>query len=122
MLGIQVINDPAAATVALEPMRTRLLSELAAPASAATLAWALGSSPRWATSFVVRERRANVWRPWRWIPTFASGRRQTGRLSPNELTEAIAQLVAKYHDAPAAGGRAHRLVVVAHPPAAEIQA
>jgi DNA-binding transcriptional ArsR family regulator len=38
MLDIQVIDDPAAATVALEPMRSRLLSELAAPASAATLA------------------------------------------------------------------------------------
>src|SRR6202012_3962728 len=33
----------------------------------------------------------------------------------NELTEAIAQLVAKYHDETAPGGRAHRLVVVAHP-------
>nr|HRC85908.1 ArsR family transcriptional regulator [Thermoanaerobaculia bacterium] len=32
-----------------------------------------------------------------------------------ELTEAITKLVAKYHDPSAAGGRAHRLVVVAHP-------
>src|SRR2546425_1072462 len=71
MLDIQVIDDPAAATVALEPIRSRLLSELAAPASAA----------RWAISFVVRTRRANAWRPWRWIPRFASGRRRTGRLS-----------------------------------------
>ena len=155
MLDIQVIEDPAAAAVALEPMRSRLLSELAAPASAATLAarvglarqkvnyhlnaleahglvrlaheriWgglterllvataasyvvspgALGpvgadprreidrlsasfliavghgSSARWATLFVVRQRRANAWRPWPWIPRFASGRRPTGRLS-----------------------------------------
>src|SRR5881397_348952 len=143
MLDIQVIDDPAAATVALEPMRSRLLSELAAPASAATLAtrvglarqkvnyhlraleshglirlaekrkWgglterllvataasyvvspsALGPvavdpnrevdrlSARWVTSFVVRKRRANACRPWRWIPRFASGRRRTGRLS-----------------------------------------
>jgi len=32
-----------------------------------------------------------------------------------ELTEAIATLVSKYHDASTPGGRAHRLVVVAHP-------
>jgi hypothetical protein len=33
----------------------------------------------------------------------------------NELAEAITKLVAKYHDESAVGGRAHRLVVVAHP-------
>src|ERR1700759_4136978 len=42
MLDIQVIDDPAAATVALEPTGSRLLSELAAPASAATLATRVG--------------------------------------------------------------------------------
>ena len=42
MFDIQVIDDPAAATVALEPMRSRLLSELSAPASAATLATRVG--------------------------------------------------------------------------------
>src|SRR5260221_11238610 len=42
MLDIQVIDDPATATVALEPMRSRLLSELAMPASAATLATRVG--------------------------------------------------------------------------------
>jgi DNA-binding transcriptional ArsR family regulator len=42
MLDIQVIDDPAAATVALEPVRSRLLSELVAPASAATLATRVG--------------------------------------------------------------------------------
>src|SRR5258706_11934846 len=42
MLDIQVIDDPAAATVAMEPTRSRLLSELAAPASAATLASRVG--------------------------------------------------------------------------------
>src|SRR6187402_2563978 len=42
MLDIQVIDDPAAATVALEPMRSRLLSELVVPASAATLATRVG--------------------------------------------------------------------------------
>jgi hypothetical protein len=33
----------------------------------------------------------------------------------NELTEAITKLVSKYHDESAPGGRAHRLMVVAHP-------
>src|SRR4029078_6590960 len=42
MFDIQVIDDPAAATVALEPIRSRLLSELAVPASAATLATRVG--------------------------------------------------------------------------------
>src|SRR6201747_2147301 len=42
MLDIQVIDDPATATVALEPIRSRLLSEMAAPASAATLAARIG--------------------------------------------------------------------------------
>src|SRR4051794_38531601 len=42
MLDTQVIDDPAAATVALGPMRSRLLSELATPASAATLATRVG--------------------------------------------------------------------------------
>src|SRR5881392_4427461 len=42
MFDLQVIEDPEAATVALEPMRSRLLSELAAPASAATLASRVG--------------------------------------------------------------------------------
>ena len=42
MLDLQVIDDSAAATVALEPMRSRLLHELAVPASAAMLATRVG--------------------------------------------------------------------------------
>jgi DNA-binding transcriptional ArsR family regulator len=42
MPDIHVIDDPAAAAVALEPVRTRLLAELAVPASAATLATRIG--------------------------------------------------------------------------------
>ena len=42
VLDIQVIDDPAAATAALEPVRSRLLAELGAPASAATLAARVG--------------------------------------------------------------------------------
>ena len=33
----------------------------------------------------------------------------------SELTAAITQLAARYHDASAPGGRTHRLVLVAHP-------
>lgn len=32
-----------------------------------------------------------------------------------ELTESITQLVSRYHDAAAPGGRSHRLILVAHP-------
>lgn len=42
MLAVEVIDDPTAAAVALDPIRSRLLSELAEPASAATLANRLG--------------------------------------------------------------------------------
>ncbi|HEX6812302.1 MAG TPA: helix-turn-helix domain-containing protein [Planctomycetota bacterium] len=42
MLECEVIEDPAVATVALEPARSRLLAELAEPASAAELAARLG--------------------------------------------------------------------------------
>src|SRR5262245_25140583 len=42
MLDVEVIDDPAAAAVALEPVRSRLLAELAEPASAATLASRVG--------------------------------------------------------------------------------
>ena len=38
MLAVKVIDNPAAAAVALDPVRSSLLSELAEPASAATLA------------------------------------------------------------------------------------
>src|SRR6516164_1282776 len=42
MVDVEVINDPNAAAVALEPVRSRLLSELAEPRSAATLAARVG--------------------------------------------------------------------------------
>jgi len=42
MQDIEVIEDAAAATVALDPVRARLLAELAAPASAAGLAARVG--------------------------------------------------------------------------------
>jgi DNA-binding transcriptional ArsR family regulator len=42
VIDVEVIDDPAAAGVALEPVRSRLLAELARPASAAALAQRLG--------------------------------------------------------------------------------
>jgi DNA-binding transcriptional ArsR family regulator len=42
MLDVEVIDDPAAAVVALDPVRARLLAELAEPASAAALAARVG--------------------------------------------------------------------------------
>src|SRR5262252_5020828 len=42
MKDLCVIDDPASASVALDPVRSRLLSELRAPMSAATLAGRLG--------------------------------------------------------------------------------
>lgn len=189
MFDIEVIEDPAAATVALEPIRSRILAELGAPASAATLAarvaltrqkvtyhlntleahglvrvaahrqWggiterlfvataaqyvvspaamgAVGADPnaqldRLSAGYlialgarIVREMGDLVRR------AKAAGKRlatlsidtEVRFRSPaeraaftHELTQSIAHLVAKYHDADAPGGRAHRLVVVAHP-------
>jgi DNA-binding transcriptional ArsR family regulator len=189
MLDIQVIEDPAAASVALEPVRSRLLAELAEPASAATLAARVGLARqkvnyhlnaleahglvepaherKWgglterllvatAASYVISPRALG--------PVATSPGRQVDKLSARylialgarvirevadllgradesgkrlatlavdtevrfrsateraafsqELTQAIAALVSKYHDGSAPGGRAHRLVVVAHP-------
>jgi DNA-binding transcriptional ArsR family regulator len=42
MLDVEVIDEPAAAVVALDPIRARLLAELAEPASAASLAERVG--------------------------------------------------------------------------------
>ena len=44
MHDVEVIEDPAAAAVALDPVRARLLAELAEPASAASLAARVGIS------------------------------------------------------------------------------
>lgn len=44
MHDVEVIEDPAAAASALDPMRSRLLAELAEPASAASLAGRVGIS------------------------------------------------------------------------------
>jgi len=186
---IQVIDDPAVATVALEPLRSRLLSELAEPASAATLATRVGVARQKVTYHLnaleahglVRLAEERKWgglterllvataasyvvSPGALGPIAVDPDREVDRLSAgylialgarvirevgdlvrratatdkrlatlavdtevrfrsaadraafsHELTEAITDLVSKYHDAAAPGGRAHRLVVVAHP-------
>src|SRR6059036_3777570 len=71
-----VVSPSALGPVAAHPHR-----EIDRLSASYLIAWARGSSARWATLFVVRKRRASAWRPWRWIPKFASGRRRTGRLS-----------------------------------------
>jgi DNA-binding transcriptional ArsR family regulator len=49
VLDLEVIHDPAAATVALEPIRSRLLAELSQPASAASVAAKVGLTRQKAT-------------------------------------------------------------------------
>jgi DNA-binding transcriptional ArsR family regulator len=53
MREVDVIQDPAAATVALEPLRARILAELREPASAAELAERIGL-PRQKVNYHVR--------------------------------------------------------------------
>lgn len=191
MIDLYVIDDPASASVALDPMRSRLLSELRAPggASAATLADRLGlprqkvnyhlrtleshglirvaSRKRWgglterrlvatASSYVVSpgalgpvaadpargmDRLAASYlialaaRAVREISDLIRCAQQAGKqlatmsvdtvirfksaedraAFSHELTQAINQLVAKYHDESAPGGRSHRFVLLAHP-------
>ena len=189
MLDIQVIDDPGSATAALEPVRSRLLSELAEPASAATLATRVGLA-RQKVNYHLRALEAHglvrLARKRKWgglterllVATAASyvvspsalgpagvdASRNVDRLSAGyaialaarvirevgdlvrraatagkrlatlsvdtevrfrsaadraafsrELTEAIATLVSRYHDASAPGGRAHRVLILAHP-------
>jgi DNA-binding transcriptional ArsR family regulator len=57
-MDIAVIDEPAAATVALDPLRSRLLSELREPASAATLADRLGL-PRQKVNYHLRTLEAH---------------------------------------------------------------
>ena len=189
MIDIEVINNPAAATVALEPVRSRLLAELATPASAATLGTRVGlarqkvnyhlraleahglvrlaEERRWGgltERLVVATAASYVVSPAAMGPVAVDPDREIDRLSASylialgariirevgdlvarakaankrlatlavdaevrfrsaadraafsrELAEGVAKLVSKYHDESAPGGRAHRLVVVAHP-------
>ena len=58
MLDLGVIDDPAAASVALDPIRSRLLSELREPASAAALAERVGL-PRQKVNYHLRKLEAH---------------------------------------------------------------
>src|ERR671917_13365 len=58
MLEVEVIDNATAATVALEPVRSRLLAELSEPASAATLATRLGI-PRQKVNYHLRTLEAH---------------------------------------------------------------
>jgi DNA-binding transcriptional ArsR family regulator len=58
MHDVEVIDDPAAAVVALDPVRARLLSELAQPASAAGLAARVGL-PRQKVNYHLRALEAH---------------------------------------------------------------
>ena len=189
MLDVEVIDDPAAAVAALEPVRNRLLAELAEPASAAALAARVGiprqkvnyhlhaleahglvrpaGERRWgglterllvatAGSYVVSPGAlgpiapdpardsdrlsagylvALAARAVREVGALLRRSRKLGKRLPTlsldaevrfrsaadraafsrDLAAAVTALVACYHDASAPGGRAHRLVVLAHP-------
>jgi DNA-binding transcriptional ArsR family regulator len=189
MLAVEVIDDPAAAAVALDPVRSRLLSELAEPASAATLAARLGiarqkvnyhlraledhqlvrvaekrkwgglterllvataasyivspcamgpvaadparSADRFPASYLIalaarivrevndllgRARQIDKRLPTLSLDTVIRFRSAADRAAfSSDLTKALTTLVARYHDESASGGRAHRLVIVAHP-------
>jgi DNA-binding transcriptional ArsR family regulator len=189
MVDLSVIDDPAAAAVALDPVRSRLLSELREPVSAATLATRVGLARqkvnyhlrtleahglvhldcvrRWGgltEQLLVAKAASFVVSPSALGPVAADPAREMDRLSAsylialgarvvremsdlvrraqeagkhvatlsmdtvirfrsaaeraaftNELTEAINRLVSKYHDESAPGGRAHRIVLMAHP-------
>ncbi|MCA9242345.1 MAG: helix-turn-helix domain-containing protein [Phycisphaerales bacterium] len=58
MMDLSVIDDPASASVALDPVRSRLLSELRTPASAATLAGRVGL-PRQKVNYHLRTLEAH---------------------------------------------------------------
>jgi DNA-binding transcriptional ArsR family regulator len=58
MADLRVIDDPASAAVALDPVKNRLLSELRAPASAATLAGRVGL-PRQRVNYHLRALEAH---------------------------------------------------------------
>ena len=189
LADLEVIEDPAVAVVALDPIRARLLAELAEPGSAASLAARVGlprqkvnyhlraleahglvrhvEQRRWgglverrvvasAASYVVspaalgnaasdpartsdrlsaRYVIALAARVVREVGELLRGAREQGKhlatlaidtevrfRSPAdraaftaELTAAITGLVARHHDPTAPGGRAHRLILVAHP-------
>ncbi len=189
MLDVTVIEDPAAAEVSLDPIRARLLAELAEPGSATMLA-ARVALPRQKVNYHLRalerhglvtlveeRRKGNVTErvmqataasyvispaalaavapdpdrapdrlSARWLLALAArlvrdvGALITGASNAHkrvatfaidgevrfasaadrtafagELAESVTNLIAKYHDENATGGRDHRVVVAVHP-------
>jgi DNA-binding transcriptional ArsR family regulator len=189
MLDVTVIENAAAAEASLDPVRSRLLAELATPGSATTLALKVGL-PRQQVNYHLRtlerhglvelveeRRKGNMTErvmqataasyvisptalaalepdPERspnrlsafWMLALAArlvrdvgalliGARKAGKriatfaldgevrfasaadrsAFAEELSHAVAALVAKYHDDAATGGRSHRIVVAIHP-------
>lgn len=189
MLDVEVISDPTAAAIALDPVKSRILAALATPASAAALAGRLGL-PRQKVNYHLRAleeyglvalAEERVWggltervmvataasyvvSPDALGPIAADPAHGADRLSASyaialaarvlrevggllrrakqthkrlatlsidteirfrsaeeraaftrDLTDAITALAARYHDPDSAGGRAHRLVILAHP-------
>jgi DNA-binding transcriptional ArsR family regulator len=99
MLDVQVIEDPAAAASALDPIRSRLLAELATPGSAANLATRVGL-PRQKVNYHLRALEAHS------LVKVAEERRHGG------LTERVLEATAKsYIVSPTALGLASRYLV-----------
>jgi DNA-binding transcriptional ArsR family regulator len=189
MLDVEVIEDPGAAAIAVEPIKRKILAALAEPASAASLAARL-RLPRQKINYHLRSLedyglvRISEERLWGGLtervmvasaasyvvspvvlgPVAADPDRGADRLSATylialaarivrevsslmrrarearkglatlaldteirfksaadraaftkEFTETVTAMVSRYHDATTPGGRAHRLVIVAHP-------
>jgi DNA-binding transcriptional ArsR family regulator len=94
MLDVEVIEDPAAAALALDPVRTRLLAALTEPASAASLAGKVGIS-RQKVNYHLRALEAHG------LVTLAEERRRGG------ITERVLRATAAaYVVSPAALGEA----------------
>ncbi len=85
MDDVEVIADPAAAGVALEPLRSRLLAELQEPASAATLARQVGVS-RQKINYHLRQLEA-------WGLVEVAGERQWGGLTERLLVSSARSYV-----------------------------
>lgn len=85
MMDVGIIDDPAAAAVALDPIRRRLLSELREPASAAALACRLGLT-RQKTNYHLRTLESHgLVRP--------AGQKQWGGLTERRLVATAAAYI-----------------------------
>jgi DNA-binding transcriptional ArsR family regulator len=136
MQDVAVIEDAAAAEISLDPIRARMLAELAEPHTATTLAARLGLARQKVNYHVktleqhglvelVEERRkgnmtervvqasaaAYVISPAALSALAPDPTRSPDRLSAR-LTDALTGIISKYHTDT---GRPHRLIVAVHP-------